>query len=75
MDQVKNIGWVTLLLSAVAGYCDTVNFVAGDSIFSAHVTGNFIVFAAQVLFSSEATAWYKLLNKIGLAAVIVPGVA
>jgi uncharacterized membrane protein YoaK (UPF0700 family) len=58
-----NIGWATFLLGMVAGFCDTATFVGGESIFSAHVTGNFIFFAAQ--FASEsrnAGAWARLLT-------------
>ncbi|NLR66313.1 DUF1275 domain-containing protein [Chitinophaga varians] len=62
-EQQHSINWVTFLLAWVAGYCDTATFVSGDSIFSAHVTGNFIVFAAQVSSgSTSAAAWIKLLT-------------
>ncbi|WP_212004004.1 YoaK family protein [Chitinophaga sp. HK235] len=62
-EQKHSINWVTFLLAWVAGYCDTATFVSGDSIFSAHVTGNFIVFAAQVSSgSTSATAWIKLIT-------------
>lgn len=74
MDQEKNIGWLTLLLTAVAGYCDTATFVAGDAIFSAHVTGNFIVFAAQLMGHGGPMAWVKLLTfPVFLMAVIFGG--
>jgi len=73
MEQ-KNINTVTLLLTAVAGYCDTVTFVAGDNIFSAHVTGNFIVFAYQMVNGSDINAWIKLLTfPVFIIAVIVGG--
>lgn len=51
---------LTFLLSAVAGYCDTTTFVRGNETFSAHVTGNFIVFAGQAVFGADAWAWLKL---------------
>jgi uncharacterized membrane protein YoaK (UPF0700 family) len=74
MEQSKNIGWVTFLLATVAGFCDTVTFVAGDAIFSAHVTGNFIVFAAQTLFGTDQNAWVKLLTfPVFVIAVITGG--
>lgn len=58
----------------IAGYCDTVTFVAADSIFSAHVTGNFIVFAYQIIKGSDVHAWIKLLTfPIFILAVIVGG--
>jgi len=43
----KNINRFTLLLALVAGYSDTATFMGANGTFSAHVTGNFIVFAAQ----------------------------
>jgi len=58
----NNIGLITFLLAGIGGFCDTVTFVAGDSIFSAHVTGNFIVFAAQVVSGSSEGSWIKLVT-------------
>jgi len=51
---------LSVLLTLVAGFCDTVTFVAADSLFSAHVTGNFIVFAYDVVHHVDAHAWTKL---------------
>ncbi|OQP42975.1 hypothetical protein A4H97_12555 [Niastella yeongjuensis] len=60
---MSRINWVTFLLAWVAGFCDTATFIAGDSIFSAHVTGNFIVFAAQVVSDSHTVeSWVKVLT-------------
>lgn len=74
MEKQSNIWYVTLLLSLVAGYCDTVTFVAADSIFSAHVTGNFIVFAYQLVKGSELHAWIKLLTfPVFILSVIIGG--
>jgi uncharacterized membrane protein YoaK (UPF0700 family) len=74
MEQQKNIWYVTLLLASVAGFCDTVTFVAAESIFSAHVTGNFIVFAYQMVKGSEAQAWIKLLTfPVFVLSVMVGG--
>ncbi|QJB33139.1 DUF1275 domain-containing protein [Chitinophaga oryzae] len=74
-EQKHSINWVTFLLAWVAGYCDTATFVSGDSIFSAHVTGNFIVFAAQVSAgSTSATAWIKLITfPVFIVAVMAGG--
>jgi uncharacterized membrane protein YoaK (UPF0700 family) len=48
--------------------------VAADSIFSAHVTGNFIVFAYQIIKGSDVHAWIKLLTfPIFIFSVIVGG--
>ncbi|WP_443947459.1 YoaK family protein [Pedobacter sp. AW1-32] len=57
-----NIWFVTLVLTVVAGYCDSITFVAADKIFSAHVTGNFIVFAYQMVNGAEGEAWIKLIT-------------
>ncbi|PZU87290.1 MAG: DUF1275 domain-containing protein [Chryseobacterium sp.] len=74
MEIKHNIGFVTLLLTMIAGYCDTVTFVAAESIFSAHVTGNFIVFAYQFVKGSDMNAWIKLLTfPVFILAVIVGG--
>jgi len=74
MDQQKNINVVTLMLTAVAGYCDTVTFVSGDTIFSAHVTGNFIVFAYQMVSGGGIDAWIKLITfPVFIIAVITGG--
>jgi uncharacterized membrane protein YoaK (UPF0700 family) len=61
MENKQSIWTVTLILTAIAGYCDTLTFVAADSIFSAHVTGNFIVFAYQ-LIKGTGGDWIKLLT-------------
>lgn len=74
MEIKTNIWYVTLLLTIIAGYCDTVTFVAADTIFSAHVTGNFIVFAYQILKGSDIHAWVKLLTfPVFIIAVIAGG--
>jgi uncharacterized membrane protein YoaK (UPF0700 family) len=70
----KYISWFTLVLSGVAGFCDTSTFVAGDNIFSAHVTGNFIVFAAQIVLGNDELAWIKLITfPVFVTAVIAGG--
>lgn len=52
---------LALLLAFVAGFVDTATFLGADGIFSAHVTGNFVVFAANIA-SDEPAAWWKLLT-------------
>jgi len=62
------------MLAAVAGYCDTATFVAGDNIFSAHVTGNFITFAYQMVTGAPINAWIKLLTfPVFIIAVMAGG--
>ncbi|HXB94639.1 MAG TPA: YoaK family protein [Puia sp.] len=62
MIPKMKIGWFTFLLAAAAGFCDTATFVAGNETFSAHVTGNFIIFAAQAVLNGDPSAWVKLLT-------------
>jgi uncharacterized membrane protein YoaK (UPF0700 family) len=62
MKESQQIWFITLLLSAIAGFCDTATFVAADRIFSAHVTGNFIVFAYQLVNHTDAYSWVKLIT-------------
>jgi len=74
MSKRNHTSVLTLLLSAVAGFCDTVTFVTADSIFSAHVTGNFIVFASQVMLGNHGGAWIKLITfPVFVIAVITGG--
>lgn len=74
MEQPKNIWYITLLLTCIAGFCDTLTFVAADTLFSAHVTGNFIVFAYQIINGNDIYAWIKLLTfPIFIISVIIGG--
>jgi len=73
-EAQSNIKWFTLFLSAVAGYCDTATFIAGNGTFSAHVTGNFIIFAAQAILNADPNAWIKLITfPVFIIAVITGG--
>ena len=68
------INKLTFLLTAVAGYCDTTTFVAGNETFSAHVTGNFILFAAQIVFGADESSWLKLTTfPVFILSVIIGG--
>lgn len=62
MDSTNSIRTFSLLLTFVAGFCDTVTFVAADELFSAHVTGNFIVLAYDLVNHTDTQAWLKLLT-------------
>jgi len=53
---------LTLLLTFVAGFTDATTFVAADKLFSAHVTGNFIVLAYDLLKGADRSAYIKLLT-------------
>jgi uncharacterized membrane protein YoaK (UPF0700 family) len=62
MDQIKvNVGLMSWLLSFVAGYADTSTYVCADRLFSAHVTGNFVVFVYSVLTNPGPSVWQNLL--------------
>ena len=64
---------LSVLLTLVAGFCDTVTFVAADSLFSAHVTGNFIVFAYDIVHEVDAHAWSKLVSFPVFVAAVAAG--
>ncbi|MGE7418292.1 YoaK family protein [Methylobacterium tarhaniae] len=48
------------ILSFVGGYVDTLGFLALQGLFTAHVTGNFVTFAAAMVHGATG-AWAKLL--------------
>jgi uncharacterized membrane protein YoaK (UPF0700 family) len=73
LEPERKIKHLSLLLTLVAGFCDTVTFVAADSLFSAHVTGNFIVFAYDVVHHVDAHAWTKLVSFPVFVAAVVAG--
>lgn len=74
MDAEKTIRYTTILLALTAGYCDTVTFVAADQLFSAHVTGNFIVLAYDIINHADSQAWVKLLTfPVFIISVIIGG--
>jgi uncharacterized membrane protein YoaK (UPF0700 family) len=54
----------TIILGAalgfVAGFSDASTFVGADGIFCAHVTGNFVVLAADLALHARADEWLKL---------------
>jgi uncharacterized membrane protein YoaK (UPF0700 family) len=71
---LKRTKEMTVLLTAVAGYCDAATFIAADNIFSAHVTGNFILFAVTFVVGSFDSKWAALLAfPVFIIAVIVGG--
>lgn len=72
MDQQNIIRNSTLLLSIIAGFCDTLTFVTSNE-FSAHVTGNFIVFAYDIIKRADSESWMKLLSFPVFVAAIITG--
>lgn len=70
----KIVSRFTFILAIVAGYCDTATFVGANGTFSAHVTGNFIVFAAQLARHADNLAWIKLITfPVFVLAVVIGG--
>lgn len=65
----------TIILTFAAGFCDTLTFVTANSLFSAHITGNFILFAYEVIVNRHFVAWGKLLTlPVFMLSVIWAGV-
>lgn len=74
MDEKKNIAYISICLAFAAGFCDAATFTAADELFSAHVTGNFVVFAYDLIRGAEAKSWLKLLSfPVFTVAVIAAG--
>lgn len=48
----RQVCFNTLLLAFCAGYCDTVTYTSGHATFSAHITGNFVLFAFDLLHTA-----------------------
>jgi len=44
----------------IAGFADATTFVGADGVFCAHVTGNFVVLAADLAHHADAEEWLKL---------------
>jgi uncharacterized membrane protein YoaK (UPF0700 family) len=59
-------------LAFTAGFADASTFVGADGIFCAHVTGNFVVLAADLARSARGDEWLKLATfPIFVAAVLI----
>jgi uncharacterized membrane protein YoaK (UPF0700 family) len=50
-----------VLLAFVAGYVDTATFLRVSELFSAHITGNFVVFAIALVHGVRGVDWLKLI--------------
>ena len=74
METEKLTRNTTLLLCFAAGFCDTLTFVAAGELFSAHVTGNFIVFDYDLIKHNNPHGWQKLLTfPVFVLAVMLGG--
>jgi uncharacterized membrane protein YoaK (UPF0700 family) len=56
--KTDRVIFTSIILSYVAGYADTSTFVGADRLFSAHVTGNFVILAYQILTSHINGSWF-----------------
>ncbi|WP_416760065.1 YoaK family protein [Roseateles sp. So40a] len=61
MTGAKRLLVASLALGFIGGYVDTVGFVALFGLFTAHVTGNFVLIGAELSRSSGASVLLKLL--------------
>jgi uncharacterized membrane protein YoaK (UPF0700 family) len=62
---------IVVALAYIAGFADASTFVGADGIFCAHVTGNFVVLAADFARHARADEWLKLATfPIFVAAVL-----
>lgn len=63
------------LLVFVAGFADTATFTAGNEVFSAHVTGNFVVFGYKLMNNPQLADFKILLTfPVFVLAVYLTGV-
>jgi uncharacterized membrane protein YoaK (UPF0700 family) len=60
--KINSIARISIILSFVAGYADTSSFVGADELFSAQVTGNFVVFAYDIVTDQISLSWSKLIS-------------
>jgi uncharacterized membrane protein YoaK (UPF0700 family) len=74
MSTDSIIRYNTLLLVLAAGCCDSLTFVSADELFSAHVTGNFIIFAYDIIKGADFVTWIRLLTfPVFLTGVVTGG--
>lgn len=63
------------VLALVAGFCDTATFIHMGGVFSAHVTGNFVLFAAALAQGVQGDDYLKIVTFpvfiLGVAVAIV----
>jgi uncharacterized membrane protein YoaK (UPF0700 family) len=67
--------WTSITLSFAAGFADSTTFIAGNDTFSAHVTGNFIIFGAKLVGQqADQHTWMSLLTfPVFVIAVMIGG--
>jgi uncharacterized membrane protein YoaK (UPF0700 family) len=71
VKAVSYEGWLATLLSFNAGYIDTAGFLALHSLFTAHVTGNFVTLAAALVSGTNGIIAKVLALPIFCAVIII----
>jgi uncharacterized membrane protein YoaK (UPF0700 family) len=61
-QRMVNVSVMSAVLSFVAGYADTTTFICANRLFSAHVTGNFVVFVYSVVTDAHLSVWMNLFS-------------
>lgn len=70
-NRSKPLGLLAAGLAFVAGYVDTVGFVALFGLFTAHVTGNFVLIGSQLAHASGNVLLKLLVFPAFIAAVVM----
>ena len=74
MSMESIIRYNTLLLVLAAGCCDSITFISANELFSAHVTGNFVIFAYDIINGVGFVTWIRLLTfPVFLTGVVTGG--
>jgi uncharacterized membrane protein YoaK (UPF0700 family) len=60
--KTDRVIFTSIILSYVAGYADTSTFIGADKLFSAHVTGNFVILPYEIVTNQLAGSWLKLIS-------------
>jgi uncharacterized membrane protein YoaK (UPF0700 family) len=60
--KIDRVIFTSVILSYVAGYADTSTFIGADGLFSAHVTGNFVMLPYDIVTNRIAASWIKLIS-------------
>jgi uncharacterized membrane protein YoaK (UPF0700 family) len=60
--KTDSVIFTSIILSYVAGYADTSTFIGADKLFSAHVTGNFVILPYEIVTNQIAGSWLKLIS-------------
>ena len=60
--KIDKVIFTSIILSYVAGYADTSTFIGADRLFSAHVTGNFVILPYEIVTNQINGSWSKLIS-------------